>query len=149
MRNSRWSSRLPGIRRCLLLLILAAAWSGSSASAAQVDESRDVVYELRTYTTHDGRLPALEARFRDHTMALFEKHGMRNVGYWIPEDRANTLIYLIAHESRDAVERNWRAFVADPEWQAVAKASTRDGPILVEGGIVSVFLRATDFSPAL
>jgi hypothetical protein len=111
--------------------------------------SSEIVYELRTYTTHDGRLPALETRFREHTMRLFEKHGIRNVGYWIPEDRPNTLIYLIAHESRDAVTRNWRAFAADPDWQAVARESTREGPILVEGGIVSVFMRATDYSPRL
>lgn len=61
------------------------------------EHSSAVVFELRTYTTHEGRLPALEARFRDHTMGLFEKHGMRNVGYWIPADRPNTLIYIIAH----------------------------------------------------
>jgi len=105
------------------------------------------VFELRTYTTHDGRLPALEARFRDHTMALFEKHGMRNVGYWIPVDRPNTLIYIIAHDSKDAVAGNWQAFAADPQWQTAYKNSVADGPILIEDGIVSQFMTAADYSP--
>ena len=98
-------------------------------------EEDSTVFELRTYTTHDGRLPALEARFRDHTMALFEKHGMRNVGYWVPVDRPNTLIYIIAHESAEAIPNNWKSFVSDPAWQVVAEESQRDGQILVEGGI--------------
>jgi len=106
-----------------------------------------VVFELRTYTTHDGRLPALEARFRDHTMALFEKHGMRNIGYWIPLDKPNTLIYIIAHESAAAIQQNWKAFIADPAWQTVARESQKDGQILIEGGIVSQVMSATDYSP--
>lgn len=105
------------------------------------------VYELRTYTTHEGRLPALEARFRGYTMRLFEKHGMTNVGYWIPVDRPNTLIYIISHASRDAVEGNWQSFIADPEWREVARESQKDGPILIEGGIQSQFMTATDYSP--
>ena len=105
------------------------------------------LFELRTYTSHEGRLPALEARFRDHTMRLFEKHGMQNVGYWIPDDKPNTLIYIIAHENGAAVTDNWRAFGSDPEWRAVAEDSMKDGPILAEGGIHSRFLRATDYSP--
>lgn len=117
------------------------------AGSAIADAHGGPIYELRTYTTHEGRLPALEARFRDHTMRLFEKHGMKNVGYWIPMDKPNTLIYIIAHESGDAVSANWKAFASDPEWQIVAKNSQKDGPILVEGGIVSQFMKATDYSP--
>jgi NDP-sugar pyrophosphorylase family protein len=113
----------------------------------RAEEGAGPVYELRTYTTREGRLPALQARFRNHTMRLFEKHGIRNVGYWIPVDRPNTLIYLIAHASRDAVEGNWRSFAGDPEWQEVARESQKDGPILVEGGIQSQLMTATDYSP--
>ncbi len=105
------------------------------------------VFELRTYTTNEGKLPALQARFRDHTMRLFEKHGMRNLGYWTPVDKPNTLIYIIEHASREQAGKNWRAFGGDPEWREVAKNSQKDGPILVQGGIVSQFMLATEYSP--
>jgi hypothetical protein len=74
----------------------------SRPQAAMAASSR--VYELRTYTTLEGRLPALETRFREHTMKIFETHNMKNVGYWIPQDgekHSNTLVYMISHESRD------------------------------------------------
>ena len=106
------------------------------------------VYELRTYTTLDGRLPALETRFREHTMQIFEKHGMKNVGYWIPQDEpkhSNTLVYIISHESRAAAKANWAAFVADPEWKEVAKASEADGKIVQK--VESVYLDAASYSP--
>src|SRR6056297_3734007 len=57
--------------------------------------SESLVYELRTYTTHDGKLDDLHARFANHTMELFEKHGMENIGYWTPMDKENTLTYII------------------------------------------------------
>jgi hypothetical protein len=129
----------------VLLAVAAAPSAPAAADAPTVADQR--VFELRTYTTHDGRLPALEARFREHTMRLFAKHGMDNIGYWIPVDRPNTLIYIIAHESRAAVTGNWEAFGSDPQWQEVARNSTRDGPILVDGGIQTLFMRPTDFSP--
>lgn len=132
-----------GIRYLIGAAVLwVTTWAGIAAAG-----DGDVVYELRTYTTHEGRLPALEARFRNHTMQLFEKHGMKNVGYWIPIDRPNTLIYIIAHDNRDAIAGNWQAFGSDPEWQRVAKASRADGPILVQGGIESQLMTATDYSP--
>lgn len=128
---------------CVFTITLALT-SFAPPSVAQTD---DAVFELRTYTTREGRLPALHARFRDHTMSLFEKHGMRNIGYWTPKDKPNTLVYLIAHDSLEAAAASWKAFVTDPEWQKVAADSQRDGQILVEGGIVSEFLDATDYSP--
>lgn len=131
------------IRRFLIAVAVIVAASSASADPQQ----GEVVFELRTYTTHDGRLPALEARFRDHTMALFEKHGMRNVGYWIPVDRPNTLIYIIAHESAEVIGRNWQAFGSDPAWQTVARESQKDGTILIEDGIESQFMSAADYSP--
>ena len=115
----------------------------------QAEAAATRVYELRTYHTVEGRLPALEKRFRDHTLRIFEKHAMKNVGYWVPEDapaHANTLIYIISHESRDAAKANWAAFAADPEWKKVAADSQADGKIL-DKAPESVFMDPTDYSP--
>ena len=91
------------------------------------------MFELRTYTTAPGRLPALQTRFREHTMAIFARHGMTNVGYWVPEDSArsqNTLVYILAHPSREAARQSWDAFGKDPEWKRVQAASEADGKIV-------------------
>jgi len=107
------------------------------------------VFEIRTYHTFPGRLDALHKRFREHTMKIFEKHGMTNVGYWVPQDspaHESTLIYVISHASREAAKANWAAFTADPEWKAVSAASEADGGKIVEK-VESVFVDATDYSP--
>ncbi len=127
----------------LLLLVCLSCF----ASLAVADHHESMVFELRTYTTNDGMLPALEARFRDHTMRIFEKHGMTNIGYWTPIDKPNTLVYIIAHASREAADVSWQAFVSDPEWQKVATESQKNGPILIKGGIQQQYLNPTDFSP--
>ncbi|MEO7650762.1 MAG: NIPSNAP family protein, partial [Bryobacteraceae bacterium] len=91
------------------------------------------VFEMRTYTAMEGKLPNLQARFRDHTIKLFEKHGMKNVGYWVPQDSPksqNTLIYIISHENREQAKKNWAAFRADPVWQAAQKASEANGKLV-------------------
>ena len=107
------------------------------------------VFELRTYTTNDGKLPNLLARFRDHTTQIFENHGMTNVGYWVPQDEkdhpTSTLIYIISHDSRDAAAKSWQSFRDDPEWSRVAEESQRDGRIVAN--VESVYMDATDFSP--
>ncbi len=103
------------------------------------------VYELRIYTCHPGRLDALNKRFREHTMRLFEKHGMKNVIYLTPVDKQDTLVYLIVHESPEAAEKSWEAFRNDPEWQKVRDESHRDGPIVKK--VESQYLKATDYSP--
>ena len=103
------------------------------------------VFELRTYTTNEGKLDALQARFRDHTTRIFKKHHITNVGYWVPVDKSNTLIYIISHESRDAAKANWDGFRADPEWQKVQKESEANGKIVAK--VESVFMEATDYSP--
>ena len=103
------------------------------------------VYELRTYTVPEDRLNALHARFRDHTMRMFQKHGISNVGYFAPQDpekAKTTLIYLISHPSRAAADQNWAAFGKDPEWQKIAKESGV-GPVK----IAREFLDPTDYSP--
>ena len=116
-------------------------------SFAQEKTVAERVYELRTYTTHPGRLPALNKRFKDHTMKLFEKHGMKNEMYWVPTDpklAENTLIYVISHESEDAAKKSWDAFRADPDWHKARDASEADGKIVLK--VESVFMKKTDYS---
>ncbi len=110
---------------------------------------RDHIYELRIYTTAEGRLDRLHSRFRDHTCELFERHGIHNVGYWTPTTgptAENTLIYVIAHDSREAAAASWQAFIADPDWQAARAASEPDGSLLAERP-VSVYMQLTEWSP--
>jgi hypothetical protein len=111
-------------------------------------QSSPRVFELRTYTAPEGKLSALEARFRDHTRRIFDKHGMTSIGYWVPQDAPasqNTLIYILAHPSREAAKKNWAEFSADPEWQKVSAESQKDGRIVSK--VDSVFMDALDFSP--
>ena len=106
------------------------------------------VFEIRTYTAAEGKLDALHARFRDHTVALFSKHDMTSVAYFTPQDaplKQNTLIYILAHPSREAAARNWQAFQNDPEWQQVKAASETQGALTTK--IESVFVDPTDYSP--
>ena len=106
------------------------------------------VYELRTYHCNPGKLADLHARFRDHTNYLFVRHGMTLIGYWTLADGDevdNTLVYIIAHDSRDAARKSWAAFSADPDWKAAAAASEENGRLLT--GVESVFLNPTDYSP--
>ena len=107
------------------------------------------VYEMRTYTANEGKFDALNARFRDHTLKLFEKHGIKNVGYWTPSEGplvGTTLIYILEHKSREDARKSWAAFSADPEWQKVRTESEAAGRILVKSP-ESVFLKPTDYSP--
>jgi hypothetical protein len=105
------------------------------------------VYELRTYHCNEGKLETLKARFRDHTIEIFKRHGIESIGYWVPQDpetSKNTLIYLIVHPSRADAAKNWAAFSSDPEWKKVAADSEKDGKIVNK--VDSVFLDPTDFS---
>ena len=106
------------------------------------------VFEIRTYTCFEGRLPALEARFRDHTVSIFNRHDMTSIGYWIPEDpprSGNTLIYILAHPSREAAKQHWDDFRNDPEWKKVQADSEASGKIVSH--VDSVFADPLDFSP--
>ncbi len=139
------------MKKALLVFAGFAAGVFVTYTLSQVQEARAAsnrVYELRTYHTLPGRLPALEARFRNHTTKLFEKHGMKNVGYWVPQDAPaseSTLIYIISHESRDAAKNSWAAFGKDPDWQKVRKESEADGRIVEK--VESVYMNPTDYSP--
>jgi hypothetical protein len=126
-------------------LVLGASLSWVRAADAP---SHARVFEIRTYHTLPGRLDALHKRFREHTMRIFEKHGMTNVAYWTFEDnpaKDNTLIYVISHASREQAAKDWAEFNADPEWQKVSADSQIDGKIVAK--VDSVFVDATDYSP--
>jgi hypothetical protein len=111
------------------------------------------IFELRTYTAAPGRLDSLHARFRDHTLQLFAKHGITSIGYWSPmkdqKGADNTLIYLLSHPSQEAAGAAFKAFGADPDWVAARKASEEKagGSLTVSNGVQSVFLKPTDYSP--
>jgi hypothetical protein len=106
-----------------------------------------MIYELRIYTVHPGRMPALLRRFRDHTCGLFEKHGIKSVGYWLNTigGRNDELWYIVAFDDLAHRQRAWDAFGADPEWLAVRADSEKDGAVVhhLENRIMS----PTDFSP--
>jgi hypothetical protein len=144
----------PMISRFALLAVLLAACTVSRdperppASAARPSPTADRIFEIRTYTAPEGKLDALHARFRDHTTRLFERHGMTNIGYWVPTDSVlskNTIIYILAYPSRDAARASWASFGRDPEWQRVRAESEANGRIVER--VQSVFVTPTDYSP--
>jgi NIPSNAP len=106
-------------------------------------------FELRTYYAAPGKLEELHARFRNHTIRLFKKHGMEVVGFWGPTDKdkgsENTLVYVLAFPNREARDKAWQEFRTDPEWQAAAKESEKNGKLTEK--IDSVIMKATDYSP--
>jgi hypothetical protein len=110
-------------------------------------QAENRVFELRTYVSKEGKLENVLARFRDHTTKLFEKHGMENIAYWVAADAPasqNTLIYVVAHKSREAAKASWDAFRQDPEWVKARTASEANGAIV--DNVKSVFMNPTDFS---
>ena len=138
--------------RAWIVPSLLLATLGGFAAGFSVGQEKKVntrLYELRTYTTLEGRLPALNKRFAEHTMKLFEKHGMKNEMYWIPTDAArkdNTLIYIVSHANQEAADKSWAAFLADPDWIKARDASEKDGKILAKAPD-RVFMTLTDYSP--
>lgn len=125
------------VRKILLLLPLLAGFAFA----------QNRVYELRTYTCNEGKLEALKARFRDHTIEIFNRHHMESIGYWVPQDgekSKNTLIYILAHPSREEATKNWKEFLSDPEWKKVAADSEANGKIV--NHVESVFMDPADFS---
>lgn len=107
------------------------------------------IYELRTYLTSPGKLGLLNERFRAHTAAIFNRHGIGNVFYWNAFDEPqskNTLIYLVHHADRKQADTNWRAFIDDPDWKKVSRESQINGAFLAQPP-ERIYLKATDFSP--
>jgi hypothetical protein len=121
----------------------AAAQSKSSSSAPDTR-----LFEMRTYYAAPGKLDDLNARFRNHTLKIFEKHRMQNIGYWVPvENPDNKLIYILAFPNRAARDQAWKEFSADPDWQKAQKASEVNGRLVTKAD--SVFMTANDYSPVL
>jgi hypothetical protein len=136
---------------CVLALgaVIGLSMSGALNRPAQAEEKKsDRFFELRIYTASEGKLEALHARFRDHTNKLFVKHGMDLVGYWTPVDGAeskNTLIYILGYPSKEAREKSWADFQADPDWKAAKAASEVNGSLVAK--VETKFLSPTDYSP--
>lgn len=120
----------------------------ASGLEAQSDGAKsEVVYELRVYHANEGKLDTLQARFRDHTITIFNRHGMKSIAYWTPTDeplKGRTLIYILKHPSRAEAAANWKSFHEDPEWVKVAAASEANGKLVEK--VDSTFMTLTDFS---
>lgn len=118
------------------------------AEVASLADEEPTCYELRTYTAHEGKLEALHNRFRNHTIKLFAKHGMVNIGYWTPQENdKNQLIYLLGYPDRQARDRAWKKFFEDPEWQKAYSESIVDGQLVKK--VESLFLSPMDYSPPI
>jgi len=136
-------------------MVLAASAMGVSAeekpaggTATSVGSAVPRFFEMRTYIANEGKLDALHARFRDHTNALFKKHGIEIVGYWVPTDAEKsktTLVYILAYPSKEAREASWKAFAADPEWKTAKAESEKNGSLV--GKVISEYMTPTDYSP--
>jgi hypothetical protein len=148
---------MPAVKRRTLLQALPAAaflpaslWAAAHKDNANPAETTTTVYELRVYHAAQGKLGELLARFREHTIKIFDRHGMKSVAYWTPLDepeKSNTLIYILQHPSREAAAANWKSFQDDPEWKSVHEKSEANGKLVDK--VDSTFLTLTDFSPPL
>ena len=129
--------------------LVVAAIFGQAAQRTEGDKKVDTrVFEMRTYYANPGKMTALHARFREHTNKLFVKHGMTLIGYWSPIDKKQAeekLIYILAYPSKEAAQKSWDAFKADPVWIAAKEASEKDGKLVKD--VESVFMNPTDYSP--
>jgi hypothetical protein len=139
-------------RRTLLQAVPAAALLPATlwAASQQDNVSSTGVYELRVYHAAPGKLADLLTRFREHTVKIFDRHGMKSVAYWTPvdePDKSNTLIYILYHPSREAAAANWKAFQDDPEWKRVHDQSEINGKLVDK--VDSTYMALTDFSPRL
>lgn len=133
------------LRFCALVALGTLSLLGNRCYSA---EPENRVFEMRVYYAAEGKLDALHARFRDHTTKLFEKHGITNIGYWVPiENPERKLVYLLAYPNREAREASWKAFMSDSDWQKAHKASEVDGKLVEK--VDSKFFQATDYSPSI
>jgi hypothetical protein len=148
---------MPAVKRRTLLKALPAAaflpaslWSSSQPDKANPKQSSIAVYELRVYHAAPGKLADLLIRFREHTIKLFDRHGIKSVAYWTPVEepqKSNTLFYILQHPSREEATANWKSFQDDPEWKSVRDKSELNGKLVEK--VDSTFLALTDFSPPL
>jgi hypothetical protein len=134
----------------LISAMAGAKGMAQAGSVAGAQEGGGVVFELRVYHANEGKLDDLLARFRDHTITIFKRHGLESVAYWTPTDdplKGKTLFYMLKHPSREAAIANWAAFHDDPEWKSVSAASEANGKLV--NRVESTFVKLTDFSPKL
>ena len=144
---TNWRAIAVGIVTVWVGAGLAGLQSATTAAPEAVQASTRV-FELRTYTANAGKFDAMKARFREHILPLFKKHNLTVVGFWTPADpplSENTLIYILAHDSREAAKKNWAEFSADPVRKQVWADTEKDGPINMK--VESVYINPTDFSP--
>ncbi len=136
-----------------LLLVLVCAMTGYGFSlmahenpiSTSTETTDGRVFEMRTYTTAEGRLDVLHKRFREHTNYLFVKHGMTLIGYWTPVEKPETLVYILAYPDMEARKKSWDGFMSDEAWKKAWADSKKDGPVVI--GIETQFLHPTDYSP--
>ncbi len=146
MTIDRNSSEL--IPHAIRVFAAVAVLAGALATAQPAQAADGRVFEMRTYTTHEGKLGDLHARFRNHTNYIFVRHGMTLVGYWTPSDgpeSKNTLVYILAYPSMEAREKAWAGFRNDSDWKKAYAESQRNGKIVQK--VESKFLNPTDYSP--
>ena len=140
-------AKLSGIKTASLLWLMGGPAMTLGFSLLGGSSSSHHVYELRLYRVNEGKMDALIARFGDHTDAIFKRHNMNSIGYWVPEDAPysqNLFVYVLEHSSREEARKNWAAFQADPEWKKVKAESETDGPLADH--IDSYFMNPTSFS---
>jgi NIPSNAP protein len=148
---------MPAVKRRTLLKSLPAAtllpgslWAALQQENSNAKPASTVVYELRVYHAAPGKLGELLARFRDHTIKIFDRHGIKSIAYWTPVDepqKSNTLVYILQHPSREAATANWNSFREDPEWKSVKEKSEANGNLVEK--VDSTYLVLADFSPPL
>jgi hypothetical protein len=135
------------MKRIILGLVAVVGLVGVGYAAGAKMERADRYFEMRIYYTNPGKMTALHARFKDHTTKLFEKHGITNIGYWSAasgDNAENTLVYLLAYPSKEAREKSWKEFVADPDWVKAKAESEKDGVLVAK--VDSKFLTPTEYS---
>jgi hypothetical protein len=136
------------MKRMILAAVVGIGLVGAGYAAGAAPSKADRYFEMRTYIANPGKMPALHARFKDHTNRLFQKHGIQLVGYWNPTGQGqdgNTLVFILAYPSAADQGKMWKAFVADPEWVKAKADSEKDGVLVSKA--TSVFMNPTDYSP--
>lgn len=131
-------------------IVPGAVWAAMRGEGGDAGPAGTAVYELRVYHAAPGKQGELLARFRDHTVKIFQRHGMKSMAYWTPLDepqKSEMLIYILEHPSREAATANWKAFQEDAEWKRVRDKSEENGKLVEK--VDSTFMELTDFSPRL
>lgn len=133
--------KMIAVLACMTLAAGLAAHAAEEKSA----EGKERFFEMRTYYANEGKLDALNARFRNHTNKLFQKHGIELVGYWMPVDKPDVLVYILAYPSKEAREKSWKAFQEDADWKKAKEESEKNGSLVKK--VESAYMKPTDYSP--